>query len=840
MSGGKDNVQVVVRCRPLFGKEIAENRERIVEMDLSRGQVSLRDPKGGAERPETKHYTFDKIFDWNCAQKDVYDGAAARIVDASIEGYNGTIFCYGQTGTGKTHTMEGKDDPPSERGILPHAFRHVFDAVADDAGPGVESLVRASFLEIYNENVRDLLAKDQTKTCALKETPEKGVYVDGLTTFVVKSAAEMHNILQVGKKNRSVGATLMNADSSRSHSIFTVTVETSRVRPGDPPGAEPHITVGKLNLVDLAGSERQSKTQASGDRLKEATKINLSLSALGNVISALVDGKSRHIPYRDSKLTRLLQDSLGGNTKTVMIANVGPADYNFDETVSTLRYANRAKNIKNKPKINEDPKDAMLREFQEEIARLKAQLERGGGDAGAFDANASFTSGGYDGEDAERAAEADVDPDEDQLAALRREVAAEMEASMRDAGSVADLAKIKEKAEAGAREEMEKMMRAKDASVEERERVRRAMEEQSVELELQLEEARRDRERRDATEARLREMESKLIHGVDDLEKRNRELEEEARAEEDALEERAVGNEEARRKIEALELEAKKKREDFTQKKDAVAEITRKLRGQFGKYQSAKADLEAHARALRREKEDMVDSINLLRRQLDLKETLIDAFVPPETVAKVTAFAVWEDDAERWVLEKISHRRDWETRTSSTHDAEPEPPDGERLSELHAARLSARRREKAGLRPVCDADELRPTCDRARVAVAMGDTNPRYVSENVLRLALDPAERTTFDLFGEEARLLEENENGQNGRRFDPRDAAREAAAGVQAVLDIAFACDRGARLPPYGASGGAARVDAAASAGGATIRSAGDGASRRRTAVRPASAKRR
>ena len=195
------------------------------------------------------------------------------------------------------------------------------------------------------------------------------------------------------------------------------------------------------------------------------------------------------------------------------------------------------------------------------------------------------------------------------------------------------------------------MMRAKDASVEERERVRRAMEEQSVELELQLEEARRDRERRDATEARLREMESKLIHGVDDLEKRNRELEEEARAEEDALEERAVGNEEAARKIEALEREAKKKREDFTQKKDAVAEITRKLRGQFGKYQSAKADLEAHARALRREKEDMVDSINLLRRQLDLKETLIDAFVPPETAAKVTAFAVWEDDAERWVLE---------------------------------------------------------------------------------------------------------------------------------------------------------------------------------------------
>merc|ERR1719345_474119 len=141
---------------------------------------------------------------------------------------------------------------------------------------------------------------------------------------------------------------------------------------------ETHVKVGKLNIVDLAGSERQSKTGATGDRLKEATKINLSLSALGNVISALVDGKSSHIPYRDSKLTRLLQDSLGGNTKTVMVANVGPADYNFDETLSTLRYAYRAKSIKNKPRINEDPKDAMIREFQDEIMKLKEALASGG------------------------------------------------------------------------------------------------------------------------------------------------------------------------------------------------------------------------------------------------------------------------------------------------------------------------------------------------------------------------------------------------------------------------------------------------------------------------------
>merc|ERR1719454_886825 len=176
----------------------------------------------------------------------------------------------------------------------------------------------------------------------------------------------------------------MNQDSSRSHSIFTIVIETSEV------GADgkPHIRAGKLNLVDLAGSERQGKTGATGERLKEATKINLSLSALGNCISALVDGKSSHVPYRDSKLTRMLEDSLGGNTKTCMIATCGPADYNYDETLSTLRYANRAKSIKNKPRINEDPKDAMIREFEEEIARLRAML---GGEAGDIPLNPDGT-----------------------------------------------------------------------------------------------------------------------------------------------------------------------------------------------------------------------------------------------------------------------------------------------------------------------------------------------------------------------------------------------------------------------------------------------------------------
>lgn len=195
----------------------------------------------------------------------------------------------------------------------------------------------------------------------VKESPEKGIFIKDLSMNAAKTYNELMNFMNIGNKNRSVGETLMNKDSSRSHSIFMLFIETAEKSPT----GEDRYVAGKLNLVDLAGSERISKTGAAGDRLKEAQKINLSLSALGNVISALVDGKTQHIPYRDSKLTRLLQDSLGGNTKTVMIANCSPADYNFDETLSTLRYASRAKFIKNKPVINEDPKDALLKEYAE-------------------------------------------------------------------------------------------------------------------------------------------------------------------------------------------------------------------------------------------------------------------------------------------------------------------------------------------------------------------------------------------------------------------------------------------------------------------------------------------
>uniref|UniRef100_A0A7S3Z776 Kinesin motor domain-containing protein n=1 Tax=Lotharella globosa TaxID=91324 RepID=A0A7S3Z776_9EUKA len=367
--GASESVRVFVRCRPFNKLEKSKNCDRVVFIKKEVNQVQIKVP-GEKDRPP-KNFTFDGVYNPG-TQVEVYDETSHQLVSNVIDGFNGTIFAYGQTGCGKSYSMMGVLDVEEQRGIIPKSFNQIFDTIAANTDKSKRYLVRGAFIEIYNEEVRDLLSKDFKQALAVKEHPEKGVFVQGLTHTVVKSAAELNVIMEKGNNNRTVGFTKMNAGSSRSHSIFILHVET--VTHNEQTGDD-QFTVGKLNLVDLAGSERQSKTGAEGVRLKEATKINLSLSALGNVISALVAGKSKHIPYRDSKLTRLLQDSLGGNTKTVMIAAVSPADYNYDETLSTLRYANRAKNIKNKPVKNEDPKDALLREYQEEIQRLKAMLE---------------------------------------------------------------------------------------------------------------------------------------------------------------------------------------------------------------------------------------------------------------------------------------------------------------------------------------------------------------------------------------------------------------------------------------------------------------------------------
>ncbi|XP_059099397.1 osmotic avoidance abnormal protein 3-like isoform X4 [Tigriopus californicus] len=363
-----ETVKVIVRCRPMNTREKDLKCKTCVFMDPSILQCSTMNLSDPSAAP--KNFTFDGVYGTDSTTEAIYNDVGYTLVEGVLEGYNGTVFAYGQTGCGKSFSMQGVKSPQEQRGIIPRSFEHIFEAI--DASENMKYLVHASYLEIYNEDIRDLLGDDARKRLDLKEHPDKGVYVKDISLHPVNNVSACEVLMDQGWKNRATGETKMNAESSRSHSIFTINIEMM-----DTSGSgEQHIRKGKLNLVDLAGSERQAKTEATGARLKEATKINLSLSALGNVISALVDGKSKHIPYRDSKLTRLLQDSLGGNTKTLMVACLSPADNNYDETLSTLRYANRAKNIKNKPKINEDPKDAMLREYQEEIQKLKSLLEK--------------------------------------------------------------------------------------------------------------------------------------------------------------------------------------------------------------------------------------------------------------------------------------------------------------------------------------------------------------------------------------------------------------------------------------------------------------------------------
>ncbi|XP_010565268.1 PREDICTED: kinesin-like protein KIF15 [Haliaeetus leucocephalus] len=310
-------------------------------------------------------------------QESVFSSVAKNIVESCMNGYNGTIFAYGQTGSGKTFTMMGPSDSDnfthSLRGVIPRSFEYLFFLIErekEKAGSGKSFLCKCSFIEIYNEQIFDLL-DSASAGLFLREHIKKGVFVDGAVEQVLSSAAEAYQVLTMGWRNRRVASTSMNRESSRSHAVFTITVESMEKNK-----EIVNIRSSLLNLVDLAGSERQKDTHTEGLRLKEAGNINRSLSCLGQVITALVDvgnGKQRHICYRDSKLTFLLRDSLGGNAKTCIIANVHPGSRCFGETLSTLNFAQRAKLIKNKAVVNEDTQ-GNVSQLQAEVKKLKEQL----------------------------------------------------------------------------------------------------------------------------------------------------------------------------------------------------------------------------------------------------------------------------------------------------------------------------------------------------------------------------------------------------------------------------------------------------------------------------------
>ncbi|XP_069571062.1 kinesin-like protein KIF15 [Brachyistius frenatus] len=372
-SSDSDSIKVFVRVRPLtHGAGLTTDGDQNLCLTVtSHNTIRL------LSKPEPRTFTYDHVADMDTSQDSVFSSVAKNIVESCMNGYNGTIFAYGQTGSGKTFTMLG----PSEldnftdelRGVIPRSFEYLFFLInreAEKSGQSKSFLCKCSFIEIYNEQIYDLL-DTASASLFLRENIKKGVFVEGAVEKFVNSAAEAYQVLSMGWRNRRVASTSMNRESSRSHAVFTMTLESK-----ESVNEVVNIRTSQLNLVDLAGSERQKDTHTEGSRLKEASSINRSLMCLGQVIMALVDmsnGKTRHICYRDSKLTFLLRDSLGGNAKTYIIANVHPGSKCFGETLSTLQFAQRAKLIKNKAVINEDTQ-GNVRQLQAEVKKLKEQL----------------------------------------------------------------------------------------------------------------------------------------------------------------------------------------------------------------------------------------------------------------------------------------------------------------------------------------------------------------------------------------------------------------------------------------------------------------------------------
>ncbi|KAF5391361.1 hypothetical protein D9757_001867 [Collybiopsis confluens] len=395
------NIQVVIRCRRRSDREIQDNSPIIVNSSGARSnQVSIETTApvstlGVVQLPPVRTYPFDLVYGPEADQALIYHDVVGPMLEQVLEGYNCTLFAYGQTGTGKTYTMQGDltptpmGNPSSHAGMIPRVLFRLFHQLEQSK---IDFSVRVSYIELYNEELRDLLAndlaapigntqpmgmgsKDSTKNGGsnikiFDDSSKRGVVIQGIEDIPVKSSADALVLLTKGSERRQIAATKFNDHSSRSHSIFSLTVHTKE------PGVvgEDLLRIGKLNMVDLAGSENIGRSGAENKRAREAGMINQSLLTLGRVINALVD-KAQHVPYRESKLTRILQDSLGGRTKTSIIATVSPARSNLEETLSTLDYAMSAKSIRNKPEINQRmTRNSLLKEYIAEIERLKADV----------------------------------------------------------------------------------------------------------------------------------------------------------------------------------------------------------------------------------------------------------------------------------------------------------------------------------------------------------------------------------------------------------------------------------------------------------------------------------
>uniref|UniRef100_A0A2K6FK32 Kinesin family member 27 n=1 Tax=Propithecus coquereli TaxID=379532 RepID=A0A2K6FK32_PROCO len=366
-------IKVAVRIRPLLCKEVLHNHQVCVRVIPNTQQIII-----GRDRV----FTFDFVFGKNSTQDEVYNTCIKPLVLSLIEGYNATVFAYGQTGSGKTYTIGGghvASVVEGQKGIIPRAIQEIFQSISEH--PSIDFNIKVSYIEVYKEELRDLLELETSmKDLHIREDEKGNTVIVGAKECHVEGADEVMSLLEMGNAARHTGTTQMNEHSSRSHAIFTISicqVEKNTKAPEDGSWYSHRHIVSKFHFVDLAGSERVTKTGNTGERFKESIQINSGLLALGNVISALGDPrrKSSHIPYRDAKITRLLKDSLGGSAKTVMITCVSPSSSDFDESLNSLKYANRARNIRNKPTVNFSPESDRMDEMEFEIKLLREALQ---------------------------------------------------------------------------------------------------------------------------------------------------------------------------------------------------------------------------------------------------------------------------------------------------------------------------------------------------------------------------------------------------------------------------------------------------------------------------------
>jgi kinesin family protein 3/17 len=579
-SAERESVKVAIRLRPMSSTETAAGYDHIISIDQAHGGVYVTNPAG-----QKVNFKFDFAYPDGISQEEVYETTAAPIVAGVLEGFNGTIFAYGQTGTGKTYSMEGKL-VGEHRGIIPRAFEHIFDYIEANSDSH-QFLITVTYVEIYNDELRDLLAAQPGESLKIREDPAHGVQIKGVATHKVQKLEDLTVLLNFGKRNRVVRKTNMNAESSRSHSIMSINIETlTQIEGGE------HVRSARLNLVDLAGSERVAKTGAEGMGFKEGVNINYELMILGNCIAALTAKGNQHIPYRDSKLTMLLRDSLGGNARTMMIAAIGPASYNFSETMSTLRYAERAKKIENKPKVNMDPKDALLLQYQQELAALQAQLEGGGG--------GPVGSGGTKSE---------------------AETIAEMEAvvasQMKKLASTANMAKAE-------RENLEKELAAKRKEIES------------------------EKEKRAQYEARLQELGKYLVNGRTDLRKQTEENEQEIARIRERLREREQRAIALEKEVEARRAQVQVVVDKCSSIQSQVEAVSQQFTQSVEIYRNLQLKLPEVQKTIQADRENMAQNIAAINKRIELFTLIVDNFVPQGEVENLRKILVWDEERRIW------------------------------------------------------------------------------------------------------------------------------------------------------------------------------------------------